>query len=91
MFHQHKGTAVCTGKINLMSCSLVGGGSVVEPAPQHMEVLRGCGFESDCSPPARPLCHRYAPTGLETKSIWQPPHCNFSVRKHVRQRCDFNF
>ena len=27
---------------------------MVEPAPQDMEVLRGCGFESHCSPPAGP-------------------------------------
>ena len=54
----------------------VGDGSVVEPAPRDMKMLRGCRFESHCSPPAGPQailwCHRFAQTCLETKSNLAP-------------------
>ena len=68
---------------------------MVEPAPRDTEVLRGCGFAFHCSAPAGPSCHRCAPTCLETESNLAPymavSHRTFSVCKHMRQPCDFNF
>ena len=75
----------------------VGDSSAVEPAPRDTQALRGCGFESHCSPPAGPSCYRCAPTCLETESNPAPHmaasplwHCNFSMRKHTRRPRNFN-
>ena len=64
----------------------VGNSSVVEPAPLDMEVLRGCGFESNCSPPAGPSCYRYALTCLETE-INLAPHMAALPLRRITSQC----
>ena len=83
--------------ISLRYLTGVGDSSEVEPTPQDTQVLRGCAFESHCSPPAGPSCHRCAPTCLKTGGDMAAVYGSFalearyfSVRKHVRQPHDFN-
>ena len=60
--------------------------SVVEPAPWGTQVMRGCGFESHCSPPAGPSCYMCAPTCLETENNLAP-HMAPSPLRHIISQC----
>ena len=66
-----------------------GDSSVVEPAPPDTRVKR-LWVRITLSPPAGPLCHRCAPTCLNTEgSLALKAHLFFSV-KALRQSRNFN-
>ena len=64
---------------------------------RHTDLLGGWGFKPHGSPPDGSSCHKFASTCIKTASNLAPHtaaspirYFNVSVRKHMRQPCDFN-